>query len=774
MAGFVGLTGKIKQKTVTPTNPGFFMVDAGDVEKGLGVLVEDIAGRDSIPLYQRDNCRIVHVKDVGVFVYTGASLSTGWTSSGNWSELGANTSIPATDLSVSATTTTVTITPDNGTTGDAAVIPAASTTQAGVMTKANFDKLGTIASGAQVNVKTDLSNTPTSVSVVVQATNGALTGTPTSLPAATTSNAGVMSAADKTKLDSIAANAKDDPDWGDIGGTLSNQTDLQAALDAKVDDSEKGANNGVATLDATGKVPASQLNVTGMTYKGTWNANTDTPPLTDGSGTTGDTYAVSVAGTHNFGSGAITFGAGDFVVYNGTIWEKAPSASAVTSVNSQTGAVVIDKTGVGLGNVDNVADANKPVSGPQETRIQVVETSLASHAADDTHLSGDERAAIDAAPNAPTAANPFITEDDLEARLGTSDVGDMTKDVYDTNDDGKVDAADLADVATVALEAAKLDDGSHEATAEEVRDHIDSTSVHLSTDERNAINNTPNTPNTSNPFATLQDLTDAGVDGLVSAVTTEALTPKVDIFGWKTTTTFPIGTTLETLIKEIITVYNPPVFSTFTIDGVSYSTIEAGSTIAFTDINVGWSVDTEGDAFLDLRFTGYNASNSQVLLSATPSGTGWSGTIPNAESVVATINSGSSQTYTWTVYGRDADNNQYNISRTVSARYARFWVTTTQASGMTSALARSQVNGGSQLDTNKAGTLPQMTLTAGHYLWLCQPVSWGTVIITDNGFPMSWESPETFSLQLPNGQLISYYAYRTTNTGLEDIIPTIV
>ena len=47
--------------------------------------------------------------------------------------------------------------------------------------------------------------------------------------------------------------------WGSITGTLSDQTDLQNALDGKIASSEKGANNGVATLGNDGKVPASQL-----------------------------------------------------------------------------------------------------------------------------------------------------------------------------------------------------------------------------------------------------------------------------------------------------------------------------------------------------------------------------------------------------------------------------------------------------------------------------------------------------------------------------------
>lgn len=47
--------------------------------------------------------------------------------------------------------------------------------------------------------------------------------------------------------------------WGDLGGTLSNQTDLQAALDAKQNTSEKGQPNGFASLDGSGLVPSAQL-----------------------------------------------------------------------------------------------------------------------------------------------------------------------------------------------------------------------------------------------------------------------------------------------------------------------------------------------------------------------------------------------------------------------------------------------------------------------------------------------------------------------------------
>lgn len=44
-------------------------------------------------------------------------------------------------------------------------------------------------------------------------------------------------------------------------------------------------------------------------------------------------------------------------------------SSGVSSVNNRTGAVVLDKTDVGLGNVDNTSDANKPISTATQTAL---------------------------------------------------------------------------------------------------------------------------------------------------------------------------------------------------------------------------------------------------------------------------------------------------------------------------------------------------------------------------------------------------------------------
>ena len=111
--------------------------------------------------------------------------------------------------------------------------------------------------------------------------------------------------------------------------------------------SEKGQNNGYTPLDAGGKVPIEYLPSTLMNYKGTWNADTNTPTLADGTGDVGDVYICNVAGTQDLGSGPITFDIGDWIIYNGTIWEKSTNSNLVTSVNGQQGIVVLDASDVG-------------------------------------------------------------------------------------------------------------------------------------------------------------------------------------------------------------------------------------------------------------------------------------------------------------------------------------------------------------------------------------------------------------------------------------------
>jgi hypothetical protein len=119
---------------------------------------------------------------------------------------------------------------------------------------------------------------------------------------------------------------------------------------------QKGAANGVATLDSSGKVSSSQIPPGGVVYQGTWSASANSPALADGTGTAGYEYAVTTSGTVDFGHGNITFAAGDYVIYgSNNQWQRIPTGGlGVTSINTTlTGAVTGIVTTSDTGTVTN-------------------------------------------------------------------------------------------------------------------------------------------------------------------------------------------------------------------------------------------------------------------------------------------------------------------------------------------------------------------------------------------------------------------------------------
>lgn len=155
----------------------------------------------------------------------------------------------------------------------------------------------------------------------------------------------------------------------DVNKPISSAT--QTALDLKIDSSKISAANGVASLDNSGKVPVEQLPNSVMEFKGTYDPSTNSPSLSDGSGNAGDVYRISVAGSRNFGSGSITFFVGDLVVYSGSVWQRSPAADGVISVNGYQGAVTLTKSDIGLGSVDNTSDSAKPISSATQSALDL-------------------------------------------------------------------------------------------------------------------------------------------------------------------------------------------------------------------------------------------------------------------------------------------------------------------------------------------------------------------------------------------------------------------
>lgn len=103
-----------------------------------------------------------------------------------------------------------------------------------------------------------------------------------------------------------------------------------------------GVNSGVATLDSTGKLTTSQIPETlvgALQYQGVWNATTNSPSITSGTGIKGQYYKVSVAGNTSI-DGQTNWQIGDLIIFNGTTWDGIDGMpSEVISVFGRIGDV---------------------------------------------------------------------------------------------------------------------------------------------------------------------------------------------------------------------------------------------------------------------------------------------------------------------------------------------------------------------------------------------------------------------------------------------------
>ena len=122
----------------------------------------------------------------------------------------------------------------------------------------------------------------------------------------------------------------------------------------------KGVITNVTTASFTG----------GLSYQGSWNASTNTPALASSVGVNGYYYIVSVAGSTNL-NGITDWQVGDWAIFNGTVWQKIDQTNLVSSVNGQTGVVVLTQTDIaGTASLTTVQTlTNKTLTSPSINEI---------------------------------------------------------------------------------------------------------------------------------------------------------------------------------------------------------------------------------------------------------------------------------------------------------------------------------------------------------------------------------------------------------------------
>ena len=98
---------------------------------------------------------------------------------------------------------------------------------------------------------------------------------------------------------------------------------------------EKGAANGVASLDVNGKVPVEQLPTEALVFKGYWKPSSGSYPA-DGT-VAGDFYIVEEEGDFD----GIHWNINDWLIWDGTKWTHSENHNDVTSVNGKKGVVKV-------------------------------------------------------------------------------------------------------------------------------------------------------------------------------------------------------------------------------------------------------------------------------------------------------------------------------------------------------------------------------------------------------------------------------------------------
>jgi len=116
-----------------------------------------------------------------------------------------------------------------------------------------------------------------------------------------------------------------------------------------------------------------------LNYKGTWNANANTPALASGVGTKGDYYVVGTAGSTTL-DGISNWGIGDWAVFNGSVWQRVEGGADLNGVNlTASGSVTFSAlTGYFKANGASVGTASATIPNTDVSGLGTMSTQNAN------------------------------------------------------------------------------------------------------------------------------------------------------------------------------------------------------------------------------------------------------------------------------------------------------------------------------------------------------------------------------------------------------------
>jgi hypothetical protein len=321
----------------------------------------------------------------------------------------------------------------------------------------------------------------TNLAYTASPTNGIVTsdtGTDATLTLATGTNAGLMTPAHKTKLDGIDAGATANSTDSNLRDrtthtgvqAIATVSGLQTALDGKLTSSDISSFETTTQLNARDTANRSRANhtgtqavgtITGLATVATTGAYADltgkptiptlTSQLTNDSGFLTTNAVSSVAGK----TGVVTLAKGDVglgSVDNTSDLAKPVSTATQTALNAKENTITagttsqyyrgdktfqtLDKSSVGLGNVDNTTDLNKPISTATQTALNAKQNTITNS---DSITQG--------------ATNLFLTSAErtkLSNTSGTNTGDNATNTTSNTYADAKVADAITDGVTTIA------------------------------------------------------------------------------------------------------------------------------------------------------------------------------------------------------------------------------------------------------------------------------------------------------------------------------------